>query len=205
MQRGRRVGLTGGAVEASRSTRVRLNPDRVSLDSVSSLFTFPNPVNEVSARLVAGGVLLLGLACLAFQQPWLMVVLAAGFVLRVASGPRFDPLGLLVTRVIVPRLPVAERLTAGPPKRFAQSIGAVVTIGASVLFYGFDQAVGAYGLIVMLVVFATLESVFGFCVGCKVFALLMRAGVIPESVCEECNDLSIRWRRQGVIAGDSAH
>ena len=40
--------------------------------------------------------------------------------------------------------------------------------------------------------FATLESVFGICVGCKAFAVLMRLGVIPESVCEECSDLSLR-------------
>ena len=50
----------------------------------------------------------------------------------------------------------------------------------------------------MLVVFAILESVLGLCVGCKVFALLMRVGVIPQSVCEECNDLTLRWRRLGV-------
>jgi hypothetical protein len=167
---------------------------------VSELFSFPNPVNEVSARLVAGGVVLLGLACLAFRQPWLMVVLALGFLLRVAAGPRFDPLGLLVTRVITPRLPVAERLTPGPPKRFAQAIGAAFTVSASVLLYGLGLSGIAYGLIAVLVVFATLESVLGFCMGCKVFALLMKVGVVPESVCEECNDLSLRWARLGVSA-----
>jgi hypothetical protein len=172
-----------------------LNPDLVSLVSVSELFRFLNPVNEVSARLVAGGVALMALACLALRQPWLMVVLAIGFLLRVAAGPRFDPLALLVTRVITPRLPVAERPTPGPPKRFAQSIGAVFTVTASVLLYGFDQAAVAYGLIAVLLVFALLESLAGFCMGCKVFAVLMRFGVIPESVCEECNDLSLRWAR----------
>jgi hypothetical protein len=167
---------------------------------VSELFAFPNPVNEVSARLVAGGVALMGLACLVLAQPWLMVVLAIGFLLRVAAGPRFDPLGLLVTRVITPRLPVAERPTPGPPKRFAQAIGAAVTVSASVLFYGFGLAGVAYGLIGMLVVFATLESVLGFCVGCRVFALLMRAGLISEAVCAECNDLGLRWARLGAPA-----
>ena len=34
--------------------------------------------------------------------------------------------------------------------------------------------------------YTTLESVFGFCIGCRVFALLMRIGVIPESTCEAC-------------------
>ncbi len=162
---------------------------------MSSIFTFPNPVNEVSARLVAGAVALMGLACVVLQVPWLMIVLAVGFLLRVASGPRFDPLGLVVTRVIVPRLPLAERPTAGPPKRFAQAIGAVLTIAASTSYFGFSEAGLAYGLIAVVVVFAILESVLGLCVGCKVFALLMRAGVIPDSVCEECNDLSLHWIR----------
>jgi hypothetical protein len=40
---------------------------------------------------------------------------------------------------------------------------------------------------------ALLEAAFGFCLGCKVFAGLMRLGVIPSSVCEECNDLTRRW------------
>ncbi|MGZ4707978.1 MAG: DUF4395 domain-containing protein [Acidimicrobiales bacterium] len=167
---------------------------------MSQLFVFPNPVNEISARLVAGGVVVMGLACLVLRQPWLMVVLALGFLLRVAAGPRFDPLGLLVTRVITPRLPLAERLTPGPPKRFAQAIGAAFTVSASLLYYGFGLSGLAYGLIAVLVVFATLESVLGFCMGCKVFGLLMKAGFIPDSVCEECNDLSLRWARLGASA-----
>ena len=39
---------------------------------------------------------------------------------------------------------------------------------------------------------AFLEAAFGLCLGCKAFALLMRLGVIPESVCLECSDLSLR-------------
>ena len=49
---------------------------------------------------------------------------------------------------------------------------------------GLDTA--AYVVLGLLVVAATLESVFALCMGCKVFALLMRTGVIPESVCERC-------------------
>ena len=45
----------------------------------------------------------------------------------------------------------------------------------------------------MLAGAAFLEAAFGFCLGCKVFALLMKGGIIPESVCEECNDLSLRY------------
>jgi hypothetical protein len=162
---------------------------------VSSVFSFPNPVNDVSARGVAAGTLLIALACLVLHQPWLIVVLAVQFTLRVATGPRFEPLALFVTRVVTPALPFDERPTPGPPKRFAQSIGMVVTIAASVLAFGFGLVGWAYALIALLAVFATLESVFGICAGCKAFAVLMRLGVIPDSVCEECSDLSLRWHR----------
>jgi hypothetical protein len=39
---------------------------------------------------------------------------------------------------------------------------------------------------------AGLESIFGYCLGCRAFALLMRAGLIPEDVCAECADISGR-------------
>ena len=68
------------------------------------LFEFPNPVNEVSARLVAGGVVVLAVLAIVLQQPWLIVVLAYGFVARVLTGPTLSPLGQLVTRVITPAL-----------------------------------------------------------------------------------------------------
>jgi hypothetical protein len=39
---------------------------------------------------------------------------------------------------------------------------------------------------------ATLESVFSFCLGCVMFRGLMRVGVIPADVCEDCNDITRR-------------
>ncbi len=159
---------------------------------MTHLFSFPNPVNEISARIVAGGVVILGLATIVSQQPWLLLALAYGFVARVLTGPKLSPLGLLATRVLAPRLPFDPRLVPGPPKRFAQGIGAAVTISASVLHFAFGLSAWAYALIVLLVCFALLESVFGLCVGCRIFALLMRLNVIPAEVCLECQDISMR-------------
>jgi len=156
------------------------------------LFSFPDPVNEVAARLVAGGVVLMSLATLVFGLEWMLVVLAYGFVARVCTGPTLSPLGQLVTRGLVPRLPFVEKPVSGPPKRFAQGIGAVLTVTAVVLAYGFGEAGAAYVLVGMLVVAAGLESFLGLCLGCKAFALLVRKGVIPESVCVECTDI---WGR----------
>jgi hypothetical protein len=151
-----------------------------------TLFSFPDPVNEVSARLVAAGVLLMSLAAIVFGQPWIAAVLAYGLVARALTGPTLSPLGQLVTRVVTPRLPFDAKYVPGPPKRFAQGIGAVFSTAAAVLALGLGLETEAYVLLGLLVVAATLESVFAFCIGCKVFGLLMRTGVIPHSVCERC-------------------
>jgi hypothetical protein len=44
-------------------------------------------------------------------------------------------------------------------------------------------------VLILFVPAAALESIAGYCVGCKVFGLLMRAGVVPETVCAECADV----------------
>ncbi len=108
------------------------------------LISFPDPVNEVAARLVATGVVLLALTTIVLDQPWLTAVIAYGFVARVLTGPKLSPLGQLVTKVIVPRLPLAERPVPGPPKRFAQGIGVAFSVTAAVLALGFGETGAAY-------------------------------------------------------------
>jgi Domain of unknown function (DUF4395) len=159
---------------------------------VSALFKFPNPVNEVSARLVAGGVVVMCIATVALDQPWIIVVLAYGFVARVFTGPTLSPLGQFVTRVLTPRLPFPAKNVPGPPKRFAQGIGATLSVTALVLELGFGLTTAADVVVGLIAVAATLESVFAVCLGCQIFAVLMHIGVIPQSVCEECNDI---WAR----------
>lgn len=158
--------------------------------SIRRWLQFPNPVNEVAARTVAIGAVLMSVAVVAGQR-WVLVPLAYGFVARVLAGPTFSPLGRLATQVIVPRLPFEPKLVAGPPKRFAQGIGATLSVSA-----GIAEVAGAPTLATVLVAMiaaaAFLEAAFAFCLGCKMFAGLTRLGVVPASVCAECNDLSRR-------------
>ena len=156
---------------------------------MANLFAFPNPVNEVSARLVAAGVVLMAATAIVFDQPWLIPVLAYGFLARVLTGPTLSPLGQLVTRVVTPRLGVEPKYVAGPPKRFAQGVGLAFSLTAAVLAFGFDARGPAYVVLGMLAAAAFVESAFAYCLGCKMFALLMRAGVIPAEVCERCNSI----------------
>jgi hypothetical protein len=164
---------------------------------VRTLFQFPNPVNEVAARSVAAGVAGLSLLTLVLSTAvgpgwlWLSAPLAYGFLARVITGPTLSPLGQLATRVAAPRLGPAK-LVPGPPKRFAQGIGAVPSVAAVVLHFGWGLDGAAQVLIGLIVVAATLESMFALCIGCRIFAVLMRAGIIPASACEACSDVSRR-------------
>lgn len=160
----------------------------LSVGPTSRLFSFPDPVNEVSARLVAGGVVVMAVATIALDQPWLLVPLIYGFAARVATGPKLSPLGLLVTRVLVPRLPWAERPYPGPPKRFAQGMGLAFTATAGVLAL-LGLRLEAYVVLGLLIGAASLESFAGYCLGCRIFALLMKAGIVSEEVCERCADI----------------
>ncbi len=166
-----------------------------------SVLGFPNPVNEKAARTVAGVVALASLATIVLGTAidggwlWLSAPIAYGFVARVLTGPTLSPLGRLAMSVVAPRLG-EPKLVPGPPKRFAQGMGATMTVAAVVAL-----ALGAPAVTVVLlaavVVAATLESVFAFCLGCMVFGWLMRAGVIPEETCEACADI---WSRPRATA-----
>lgn len=164
--------------------------------SASTLFDFPNPVNEVAARTVAAGVATLTLTTIVLGTAvghgwlWLTAVLGYGFLARVLTGPTLSPLGQLATRAVAPRL-TAPRPVPGPPKRFAQGMGLAMSTLALVLL-ATGLWLGTVVVLALILCAATLESAFGFCIGCRLFALLMRAGVIPEETCVACADLGRR-------------
>jgi hypothetical protein len=161
-------------------------------EAMRRLFSFPNPVNEVSARIVAAGVVVMCVATVVSGQAWLTAVVAYGFLARVLTGPTLSPLGQLATRVVTPRLRRPAKLVPGPPKRFAQGIGAVLSVSAAVLALGFGQRTAASVILGLVTIAAVLEAGFAYCIGCKIFALLTRLGVVPQSVCEQCNDIRLR-------------
>ena len=156
------------------------------------LFSFPHPVNEVAARLVAAMVMILALVIIIADVRWLLFLLAYGFLARVLTGPKLSPMGLLATRVLAPKVLRRNKPAAGPPKQFAQTIGLGFSLTALILSYGFGATLAANSVLGVLVLFATLESVVGFCAGCFVFGYLMRWGLVPQETCDRCNNLALQ-------------
>ena len=153
--------------------------------------SFPNPVNEKAARAVAGLVLTVCVIALVTGARWLLVPLALGFLARVLTGPTLSPFGQLATRAIAPRLG-EPRYVPGPPKRFAQGIGLTLTTLGAVLAVGFGIAAVGDAVLATMIAATGLESIFGLCLGCELFAVLMRVGLVPEETCEACASFSPR-------------
>jgi hypothetical protein len=155
-----------------------------------SIIGFPETVDERAARTVAGGVVTIAATALATDRLWLTAPLACGFAARVLTGPRLSPLGLLASRVVAPRLPGPERPVAGSPKRLAQGMG--LAMSASAFLHGvvLGRRRAARAVLSVLVVAGGLEAFAGVCLACKLYPLLVKAGVAPEAGCPECSDLS---------------
>ena len=142
------------------------------------------PVPRVDTHLAkfsqACTVALAGLAFI-FSRP--VIVLIAAIVLTLAAlVPDVSPYRLLYRGIVLalglwkPR--VVEDDPA--PHRFAQGVGAVFLIAATlVLFLTHAYAVG-WALDLIVFVLAAINLTVGFCAGCFVYYHLGRLGILPR-------------------------
>ncbi len=160
------------------------------------MLTYPATINEKAARVVGGVVAVTLLVALLTDSLWLSVPIAYGYWARLLSGPTWSPLARFAGDVVAPRLG-PPKMVSGPPKRFAAGMGAAFSTGGLVGWLVGAPTVAAV-LLAVLMVAATLESAFAFCLGCKVFGLLMRAGLVSDDVCVQCADIWSRVPRPAV-------
>lgn len=106
----------------------------------------------------------------------LLLVIALLFVWGVLS-PRTAPWGALYRALVQPRLKPPTDLEDPRPPRFAQGVGLfVVTIGLILHLAGVPWALPIAAA--MAFVAAFLNAVFGLCLGCQLYLVLQRAGVV---------------------------
>jgi len=106
----------------------------------------------------------------------LVLVIALLFVWGVAS-PRTAPWGVLYRRVVQPRLAPPTEFEDPRPPRFAQGVGLVVTAAGLLLHLsGVPWALPIAAA--MAFVAAFLNAVFGLCLGCQLYLVLQRAGLV---------------------------
>ena len=126
---------------------------------------------------VPGGSWTAGLAARALDPAFLLTLAIALLFLWGVLSPRTQPWSVLFRRVVLPRLaPSAEREDPRPP-RFAQGVGlAVVTTGLVLHLAGVPWALPIATAAAFVAAF--LNAVFGICLGCRLYLLLQRAGLL---------------------------
>jgi hypothetical protein len=125
--------------------------------------------------LVTIGLWLAGLT-LAATIVFLYIVLV--FAWGAFAGVQRHPYGLFFKSVIRPRLKPPTELEDPIPPTFAQGVGLVIT-GVGLLL----SLIPGVGLALPIAaglafIAAFLNSVFAYCLGCQIYLLLVRAGVL---------------------------
>ena len=122
----------------------------------------------------------LGLGGAAAAATGLFAVLTALFAWGAFAGVQRHPYGVLYRALVRPRLQPPTELEDPVPPTFAQGVGFVITLAGLVL-----HLLGVpYALVIAAsaaFVAAFLNSVFAFCLGCQLYLLLVRAGVLGRS------------------------
>ncbi|HEY2643738.1 MAG TPA: DUF4395 domain-containing protein [Galbitalea sp.] len=124
--------------------------------------------------LVVIGLFLSGLTLAAFI---LFVIITLVFAWGAFAGVQRHPYGLLFKAVIRPRLKPPTELEDPTPPTFAQGVGFVITLIGTVLFLvGLPLALPIAAALAFVAAF--LNSVFAYCLGCQIYLLLVRLGVL---------------------------
>ena len=129
--------------------------------------------------LVVIGLALVGLTnpAAATASLGLSIFNAAVFLWAAIRGVQHHPYGFFFKKVIRPRLKPPVELEDPIPPTFAQGVGLFVTVLGIAFFF----VVGPIALVVAgaaAFVAAFLNSVFAYCLGCQIYLLLARAGVL---------------------------
>lgn len=109
----------------------------------------------------------------------LLLVTALLFLWGVLS-PRTAPWGVLYRRLVAPRLAPPTELEDPRPPRFAQGVGLFVAgIGLVLHLAGVPWALVIAAAAAFVA--ASLNAVFGLCLGCQLYLLLQRAGIVGRA------------------------
>jgi hypothetical protein len=119
---------------------------------------------------IAGSALLVALLVSAQTAAIITGVLALDFIIRAFIKPKYSPLATLA-RGTVSGLKLPKKMVDNAPKVFAARIGVVFSVVATILFAVKLLYAGIVVLAILLLC-AALESFFGFCLGCWMYALL---------------------------------
>ena len=128
---------------------------------------------SITAVLLAS-VVLLGASTAGL---WLLTFIMLSFLLGTLRGAEGSWQGLLFKKFVRPRLGPPTEMEDRRPPRFAQGVGLFVTaVGVLLGFLGVLPAVPIAAAVAFVA--AALNAVVGLCLGCEMYLLMRRAGLV---------------------------
>ena len=124
-------------------------------------------------------LVVIGLSLGGLLLPALIIFIAQTllFAWGAFAGIKRHPYGLLFKKLVRPRLTPPTELEDPIPPTFAQGVGFVITaIGVILTLLGLTLALPIAAALAFVAAF--LNSVFGYCLGCQIYLLLVRVGVL---------------------------
>ncbi len=116
----------------------------------------------------------------ALDPGFLLTVVIALLFLWSALSPRTAPWGALFRSAVQPRLAPPAELEDPRPPRFSQVVGLVVVgVGLVLHLLGVPWALPIATAAAFLAAF--LNAAFAFCLGCQLYLLLQRAGLLGRT------------------------
>jgi hypothetical protein len=174
--------------------------------SWSELIQWPHPINEIQNRLNA---MLIGFVHLPLSIflinyanfPWYLLALVISVLLRFCFAYRFEPQGWLV--LVVSKF-FDPMWAPGAPKRYARlkttqlryiwlsffcfRFAAFMSVCTCVLC--FALAIAQYKVLATWIlaghIVLSFNQMLGWCMGCGMFFMGTKLGLVPEEVCRRC-------------------
>jgi len=148
--------------------------------------TTPAGIDPRSPRFGAGITAVLLLATIALNlagaslaSTIVFAALVALFAWGAFAGIRRHPYGAIFRALIRPRLAPPTELEDPAPPTFAQGVGFVITgVGLALHLAGVPYALVVAASAAFIAAF--LNSVFAYCLGCQIYLLLVRAGILSR-------------------------
>ncbi|MBA1420663.1 MAG: DUF4395 domain-containing protein [Epsilonproteobacteria bacterium] len=124
-------------------------------------------VDSNMVRVISFQVALFTIILLITKESAFAFVLLFDFLMRTLRKPQLSPFHL-IAKFVLEGWGIAPKLCDESPKRFALYLGLVTSLFL-VVFYAAGFTTFATAITIILLICALLETLFDFCIGCKIY------------------------------------
>ncbi len=121
-------------------------------------------------RIISAQVSLITILLLITKLPIFAFILLFDFFARALRKQEFSPF-LIIAKLIFKKLNLKKNMCDESPKRFALFMGLIISLTLSILYIS-NFLVFATIVSAILLACALLETLFDFCLGCKIYQIL---------------------------------